>query len=271
MVLHLIVIAGAAVVLVPFFWMLSSSLKREIDVFRIPPQFIPSPVVWVNYPEALSSHPWGLFLANTLIIVCTTMFGALLSNSLVAFGFARVRFPLRGLWFLVVLATMMLPRQVTLIPLYMLFRNLGWLDTFKPLIVPSYFASAFYIFLLRQFMMTIPIEMDDAARIDGCNVFSIYWRIVLPLCKPALGTVAIFSFMGAWNDFFGPLIYLNDPDKRTLALGLKSLAGWVVSSGPPRWAVVMAMSFLVMLPCLILFFFTQRYFIQGVVITGVKG
>ena len=160
-VLHLIVIAGAAIVLVPFFWMLFSSLKREIDVFRIPPQFIPNPVVWENYPEALSSEHWGRFLGNTLIIVCTTMFGALLSNSLAAFGFARVHFPLRRFWFLVVLATMMLPRQVTLIPLYMLFRNLGWLDTFKPLIVPSYFASAFYIFLLRQFMMTIPTEMDD--------------------------------------------------------------------------------------------------------------
>ena len=265
-----IVLAGAVVVLIPFLWMLSTSLKTEIETYAFPPKWVPSKLVWRNYPEVLTILPFGLFFRNTAIITFSCMFGQVLSASLVAYGFARMRAPGRDLLFVILLGTMMLPGQVTIIPLYLLFHKLGWVNTFKPLIVPSFFGGgAFSIFLLRQFFMGIPPEMDDAAKIDGCSRFGIYWRLVLPLSYPALATVAIFSFMGHWNDFFAPLIYLNDLEKFTVSLGLSFFQGGVMMTG--RLDQLMAASVTALLPCLIVFFTAQRLFIQGIVITGVKG
>ncbi|MGC8890886.1 MAG: carbohydrate ABC transporter permease [bacterium] len=270
-ILYLIVLAGAFVLMIPFFWMLSTALKGQEEAFFIPPQWIPNPFHWENFAIGWNTLPFWLYLKNTVTIIILTLIGQIFSASLVAFGFSRLQFPGRDTLFFVMLSTMMIPYQVTMIPTYILFRYLGWIDTFKPLIVPAYFGGgAFFIFLLRQFFLTIPLEMDDAARIDGCNNFNIYLKIILPLAKPALGTVAIFSFMWQWNDFMGPLIYINSMDKRTVALGLAAFQAETAfrSSG---WNLIMAVAFLLMLPCILIFFFAQRQFIQGVVITGVKG
>jgi ABC-type glycerol-3-phosphate transport system permease component len=272
---YILLISIGLVLLLPFFWMVSSSLKEEFEIFQVPPSLIPSHLRFANYVEALSQFPFFLALRNTLIITISVIFGRLLSTSLAAFAFARMRFRLREPLFLLVLATMMIPGQVTLIPSYILFRIIGWLNTFLPLIVPAWLgSSAFYIFLLRQFFLSIPSEMDDAARIDGCSTFMIYWRIILPLSKPALATVAIFSFLEQWNDFLGPIIYLNDTSKHTLAVAMQFYRQQSSGTmfGPTRtWAHLMVVSLLVMLPCLLLFFFAQRLFIQGVVVSGVKG
>jgi len=196
------------------------------------------------------------------------MVGTLLSSSIVAYGFARLRARGRDVLFMILLSTMMIPPQVTMIPVFALFKLLNWTDTFKPLIIPNFFGGAFFIFLLRQFYMTIPIELDDAAKIDGCSYLSIFSRIILPLTKPALATVAIFSFMWSWNDFMDPLIYLNSRDKLTLTLALNRFTGMY---GMTAWNLLMAASLVVALPCFVLFFFAQRYFIQGIVVTGLKG
>ncbi len=272
---HFAVTAGAIVFLFPLFWLVSSSLKPEGDIFLFPPNLWPSAFMWSNYPAALSSFPFIQTGMNTMLIVIGVEVGRLLSASLAAYAFARVRIPWRGPLFMLVLSTMMLPYHITLIPQYIIFRELGWLNSFKPLIVPSFFGGgAFFIFLLRQFFMSIPREYDDAARIDGCGTFGIYWRIILPLAKPALATVAIFTFMGEWNDFFAPLIYLNTPDKWTLALAIKS---WELTqqSGlgykPQPYNHIMAVATLITLAPMLMFFFTQRYFVQGVVVSGIKG
>jgi len=273
--LHLAVTAGAVVFLFPLFWLISSSLKPEGDIFLFPPNLWPSKFMWLNYPAALSSFPFLQTGLNTMLIVVGVEIGRLLSASLAAYAFSRVRIPGRQVLFMLVLSTMMLPYHITLIPQYIIFRDLGWLNSFKPLIVPSFFGGgAFFIFLLRQFFMTIPREYDDAARIDGCGTFGIYWRIILPLAKPALATVAIFTFMGEWNDFFAPLIYLNTPDKWTLALAIKT---WELTqqSGlgykPQPYNHIMAIATLITLVPMLMFFFTQRYFVQGVVVSGIKG
>ena len=206
--IYALVTAGAFVLLVPLVWLLSSSLKPTGRIFVFPPEWIPNPVEWRNYTRVWEAIPMLVFLRNTLTITFFSVLGTCLSASLVAFGFARVRFPYRDAIFLVVLSTMMIPGQVTLIPTYILFRILKWIDTFLPLIVPAFFGGgAFNIFLMRQFYMRLPLELDDAARIDGCSSFGIYRRIVLPQSRPVLGVIAIFGFLGTWNDFFGPLIY----------------------------------------------------------------
>jgi ABC-type glycerol-3-phosphate transport system permease component len=272
---HLVLISGCVVLMVPFFWMVSTSLKHEWEAYRIPPQWIPTELVWSNYYDAVFKYfnfvRYGL---NTLTITVGVLVGRLLSASLVAFGFARVRFFGRDALFILVLSTLMVPHQVTLIPLYVLFNSIGWLNTYLPLIVPAWFGGgAFFIFLLRQFMMGISPELDDAARIDGCGWLGIYGRILLPLIKPALAAVAIFSFLGTWNDFFGPMIILRDTSLFTLAIGLQvySSAGLAGTGSMPVIAVVMAGATIIMLPPLLLFFFSQKYFIQGVVFTGLKG
>ena len=263
------------VLLIPFFWMLSSSLKEEWEIFQVPPVWIPSTIRWQNYGEALDNFPFFLSLKNTLIITVSVIIGRLISTSMAAFAFARLRFRGRNALFILVLATMMIPYHVTLIPSYILFQKLGWIDTFLPLIVPNWLAvAAFFIFLQRQFFMTIPRDMDDAARIDGCNSFMIYRRITLPMSKPVLATVTIFTFLGEWNDFLAPIIYLNSPAKHTLAIAMQFYRQQSSGTmfGPTRtWSHLMVVSLLVMLPCLLLFFFAQRYFIQGVVVSGVKG
>jgi len=266
----IIILIGAAVILVPFLWMLTTALKTETETYAIPPKWIPDRLMWNNFPDALRLLPFGTFFRNSAVITFGSMLGALLSSSIVAYAFARLRAPERDVLFIILLATLMLPGQVTLIPLYLLFNKMGWVNTYYPLILPAYFGGgAFNVFLLRQFFMTVPLEMDDAAKIDGCGFFSIYWRLILPLSKPALGTVASVHFMGHWNDFFTPLIYLNDVDKYTVSLGLAFFSGGGLSSGRLEW--LMAASVVALLPCLILFFLAQRMFIQGIVITGVKG
>ncbi|NPV79078.1 MAG: carbohydrate ABC transporter permease [Firmicutes bacterium] len=261
-------VIASIVILIPVFWMLSTALKEDGEVYLFPPQWIPTKFLWGNFVRALTFLPFGRYFTNTVIVTFSSMFGQLLSSSLVAYGFARLRARARDMLFILVLATMMIPSQVTMIPLFVLFKQLNWVDTFKPLIVPNFFGSAFFIFLLRQFFMTIPIELDDAAKIDGCGYLGIYGRVLMPLTKPALATVAIFGFMWNWNDFMGPLIYLNSRDKLTVSLALSRFTGMY---GMTAWNLLMAASLVVALPCLVLFFFTQRYFIQGIVITGLKG
>lgn len=251
----------------PFVWMLSSSLKTEADIWLYPPQWIPNPVLWSNYPEALRLMQFPRLLYNTLYVTLISMTGVLFSCSWVVYGFARFRFPGRDILFLLLLSTMMLPAQVTMIPVFIMFREFGWLNTFRPLIVPSYFGNAFFIFLLRQFYMTIPTELDDAAKIDGCNYIGIWWRIILPLCKPALATVSIFSFIGHWNDFLWPLIILNDQSKFTLTLGLATFRGLYHT----QWDYLMAASVVILFPCVAIYFLAQRYFIEGITLTGLHG
>ncbi|MGQ9629426.1 MAG: carbohydrate ABC transporter permease [bacterium] len=250
----------------PFFWMLTTSLKVDEQIFRLPPVLIPHPLDWKNYPEAFDIMPFWRYFANTMWIVFMTLTGALLSCPLVAYAFARLRWPGRDALFIVLLSTIMLPPQVTMVPLYIIFSKLGWVDTFKPLYIRAWFGLPFFIFLLRQFMLTIPDSLEDAAKIDGCSPYGIYWRIVLPLIKPALATVSIFVFLNTWNDFVLPLIYLQSPEKRTLALGLQVFR----TEYDVDWAQLMAASTAMTLPIVLLFFAAQRYFISGIVLTGLK-
>lgn len=266
LLIYLLLIVGGILFITPFLWMLSTSLKGEAGLFDIPPQWIPNPIKWDNYPEALQSIPFLKYTMNTVFITVIAMAGAIASSSLVAYSFARLKWPGRDIWFIILLATMMLPGQVTMIPVFVMYKNLGWTNTYAPLTVPYFFGSAFYIFLLRQFFRTIPMELSDSAKIDGCSEFRIYWKIILPLSKPALATVAIFTFMGVWNDFVGPLIYLNDTDKFTLALGLRSFQ---MQYGT-RWNLMMAAAIVAALPTLIIFFLCQKYFIEGITLTGIK-
>jgi multiple sugar transport system permease protein len=335
--LHLILLSGSLVFLVPFAWLVVTSLKEDKEMSQFPPVWIPTqqvmqtvngaprglatseyrgrPVkvavmeemdtgdrrlrivappelagteftvdkarvkeirhfapVWKNYPEALRFLPpethFGLmFLANTLQVTLLSILGTLLSSSMVAYSFARLRWPGRDTLFMVLLATMMLPSAVTMMPVFLIFRWLGWVDTLKVLWAPSFLGAAFSIFLLRQFFLSIPTELEDAAKIDGCSYFGTFWRIMLPQIKPALAALTILTFMGAWNDFRGPLIYISSQDKEPLAYALQLFQ--TAHSGEP--ALLMAASTLVMIPVLVLFFFTQRYFIQGITLTGIKG
>ncbi len=258
---------GSVIFVLPFLWMVSTSFKPRWEQMLMPPKWIPSVIAWKNYTEPLMYQPVPLWYRTTITIVAFNVVGATLSSSLVAYGFARMQFRGRNLLFMLLLSTMMLPSQVTLIPIYYLFTKLGWVDTLRPLIVPSYFAVPYYVFLLRQFFMTISTEYDDAAEIDGCNIFDVYRRIVLPMCKPALAVVAITEFTGSWNDLFGPLIYLNTPTKFPIALGLRMLQ----THSDPQIGWMMAMTFLSIIPLLVIFYTAQRYFIQGIVITGIKG
>jgi len=262
---------GSILVMIPFWWLIRSSLMDPGDIFKPIKSlgdFFHCSGLWKNYPDALQFMNFGGCLKNTVTITFFAMAGQIMSASIVAYGFARMRFPGRDILFIVLLATIMLPPQVTLIPIFKIYTTLGWYDTFLPLTVPAFFGGGvFAIFLLRQYYMTIPIEMDEAAKIDGAGTFGIFTRIILPQSKPVLGVVAVFSFMGHWNDFLGPLIYLSDPTKRTLALALWSFQG----EHAVDWHLLMAAATVVMFPLLVIFFCAQRYFIQGVVISGVKG
>ncbi len=263
-----VLILGAIVMLLPFVWLVSSSLKEENQIFQFPPVWIPNPVRWQNYTEALTYKPFNVYFLNTMIIVTLNMIAIVGSASLCAYGFARIKFPGRDFWFAIVLATMMVPYFVLMIPQFIIFSRLGWIDTFLPLTVPFFFGGgAFNIFLLRQFFRTLPNELSDAARIDGCTELGIYWRIIMPLAKPALATVAIFTFLFSWNDFIGPLLYLSSPDKFTVAIGLATFRSVMRT----RWDLLMAASTAMILPVVLLFFFAQRYFIQGIVMSGIKG
>jgi multiple sugar transport system permease protein len=273
---HVGLILICAGFLIPFAWMISTSLKTSTEAMAFPPKLLPNPPRWETYREVLTNErvDFPLFARNTLIIAVLCVIGTTLSSAIVAYGFAKVRFRGRGVLFALMISTMMIPFPVIMVSLFVLFR---WLDlhtpiqfigTFKPLWVPAWFGSAFNIFLLRQFFMTIPDELSEAARIDGCGDFGIFCRIVLPLARPALAVVALFTFMGVWNDFLGPLVYLQDPQQYTLTLGLQQLQGTAGST--TEWNQLMAGSVLVILPVLILFFLTQRTFIQGIATTGIK-
>src|SRR5690606_9932720 len=260
----LLVIVAIAM-LMPFLWLVSSSLKLQHQVFQYPPAWIPNPPNWDNYVEALTYKPFNIYLRNSLIIIVLNEIAVLGSASLCAYGFARINFWGRDKLFALVIGTMMMPYVVLVVPTFIIFSRLGWIDSFLPLTVPQFFGGgAFNIFLLRQFFRTIPEEICDAARIDGASELGVYARIMLPLSKPALVTVAIFTFLGTWNDFFGPLIYLNSPDNFTVAVGLASFRG-VLNT---RWELQMAASTAMILPVIVLFFFAQRYFIKGIVMTG---
>jgi multiple sugar transport system permease protein len=263
---HALLLASGITFLVPFLWLVSTSLKIDAQIFNFPPVWIPDPAVWSNYPRALTYIPFFSYLLNTLYISAFNVVGIVLSCPLVAYGLARIRWPGRDFLFVSVLATMMLPYQVTMIPLFIVFKWLGWVGSYTPLIVPAFFGAPFFIFLLRQFFMTIPFELSDAARIDGCSEFGIFRRIILPLAKPALATVALFTFVANWQDFLGPLIYLNDDTTFTLSLGLRQF----LSEHSAEWALLMAASTVVIMPIIVLFFLTQRTFIQGISVTGLK-
>lgn len=340
---HMTLLTGSFVFLIPFAWLISTSLKSDDEMAVFPPVWIPTQQIrlpeyprpdglkaglslykpkaepaaapvrvaeiedlatgevrvrqldgkgtgemvvsrseltkvrqvaprWENYSEALEYLPPNtyhglLFLGNTLLLTACTTIGTVLSSSIVAYAFARLRWPGKNIWFGVLLATMMVPGAVTMMPQFLIFRSLGWYDSLRPLWVPAFFGSAFNIFLLRQFFMSIPGELEDAAKIDGCGPFAVYWKVMLPLVKPALAAIAIMSVLGAWNNFQGPLIYLSSPEKMPLAYALQLYQ--TQHSGEP--GLLMAASTLVVLPIILLFFFTQRYFIEGVSLTGMGG
>lgn len=262
-------LAGSAIIMIPFFWMLSTALKKPSELYLFPPKWIPIPPQFQNFPDALTLVPFGTYALNSFIIVAVVLFGTLLSCSFAAYGFARLRAPGRDFIFMILLATMMLPGAVTLVPTYLLFNELGWINSFLPLTVPSFFGNAFFIFLLRQFYITIPRELEEAARIDGASSYRIWWHIMLPLSQPVLATVAVFTFVATYNDFFGPLIYLTDESKRTIAVALSYFQG-SPRMGPQRHLLMAAVTTSI-LPSLLLFIAAQRYFVRGIVMTGIKG
>ena len=266
---YALLIAGALAMLVPFVSMLSSSLKTDPEIQHVPPTILPKTIEWHNYPDALAKEKMdlGRTLPNTVVVTVCCVLGQIISSSLVAFGFARVRFRGRNALFLLMLSTMMLPAQVTMIPLFVLFRGLGWIDTFLPLIVPSWLAGPFFVFMFRQFFAAIPEELMEAARIDGASTARIYWQIMMPLCGPVVAITAIYTFMNTWNDFLNPLIYLNSPENRTLSLALASFNG---QYGVTHVNQLMAASFITMIPCLLLFAAAQRYFVENIAMTGGK-
>jgi multiple sugar transport system permease protein len=265
---HTVLGVLSAFFLLPWAWMISTSLKSPRQLLVYPPIWIPDPIQWDNYPTAITSSGLLLYTGNTLQIAVLSVVGSLLSNTVAAYGFARLRWRGRDALFALALATIMLPGAVTLIPLYITFRQLDWLNTYLPLIVPTFFGNAFYLFLLRQFLMTIPQELSDAARIDGCSDLGILRRILLPLMKPALAVVALFEFIHHWNDIVGPLIYLSDKEKYTIALGIATMRA---DYGMSNFAWIMAAATLSVIPIVVLFFFAQRTFIQGITLTGLKG
>lgn len=264
---YFVLILGAAVSVFPFIWLVRSSFMEMWQIFITPPEWIPRPWAWGNYPKALTSVPFARYFLNTLQIVVGVLVGTVFTSSVAAFSFARLRWKFRDAVFGVLLTTMMLPYAVTLIPTFILWSRLGAIDTFVPLIAPAWFGSPFYIFLCRQFFMGIPYELDEAAYMDGASPFYVYWSVILPLSKPALIVIGIFSFMSVWNDLLGPVLYLSDPKMYTVAIGLAQFQGMYNA----QWHLLMAASVVVLLPVIVLFFIAQKYFIQGIALTGLKG
>ncbi|MBI2940560.1 MAG: carbohydrate ABC transporter permease [Chloroflexi bacterium] len=266
--MHLLLLAITATALLPMVYMVSTSLKPEGTEYEFPIRWIPERIVWENYPKAFTSVRTLVFLKNTLLITALSLVGGLLSASLAAYGFARLRFPGRSVLFILMLSTLMLPYFVTMIPLFILFRTLGWINTLYPLIVPAFFGgSPLYIFLLRQFFLTLPTELDDAAKIDGAGFFRTWWSVLVPLTKPALATVAILSLVHHWNEFVGPLIFLNTENNFTLALGIRLFRDQYTTF----LNYTMAYSTMMTVPILTVFFLFQKYFIRGISMTGLTG
>jgi len=268
LVVYVLMIALAVAMMLPFVWMVSTALKARGAEFTYPPQWVPDPVKWGNFREALTSLPFHLFFRNTLTITLANVVGTLIVASMSAYAFARVNFFGRKFWFRVVLATMMLPSVITMVPNYIIMTKLNWVDTFLPLTVPSILGGgAFYIFILRQFFAGIPRELDEAARMDGAGHLRILFQIILPLAKPALASVAVLSFIANWNEFLYALIYLDSMEKKTLSIGLRLFQTQYVT----RWNLMMAASTVVVLPVIAMFFFAQKYFVEGVALTGLSG
>ncbi len=267
---YVVLAAGAVFCLIPFLWMVSSSLKTQVDVQRIPPELLPSALEFGNYARAWVALPFTRFLFNTIFVTALAIMAELVSGSLVAYGFARFRFPGRRALFAVLLSTMMIPAIVTLVPVFLLWRTLGLVNAFDPLVLTALFGGrAFYVFLMRQFFASVPRELEEAAVLDGATPLGVYWHVFLPLVKPVMLTVALISFAAHWNDFLGPLVFLNDFDKYTMTLGLHFFQGSQTGE-LPAWNLMMAMTTLMAVPVVMIFFFTQRRFIEGASFTGMK-
>ncbi|WP_026560094.1 carbohydrate ABC transporter permease [Bacillus sp. J37] len=263
---HIILIVASFFFLIPFIWMVSTSLKPLDQVFTFPPKWIPKPFQWSNYIDAMNYIPFFTYLKNTIIITLFSTLGAVLSCPLVAYSFAKLKWPGRNILFIITIGVMMIPGQVTMIPLFLLFEKLGLVGTPYPLIIPAFFGIPFYIFLLRQFFMGLPDSLREAAKIDGAGEFRIYWQIMLPLAKPAVLAVGLFQFMASWTDFIGPLLYLTDSIQYTLSLGLQQFQ----SQKGSEWGLMMAVSTMMTVPVIILFFFLQKTFIKGITFSGIK-
>jgi len=252
--------------LAPFAWMFLTSIKSVDEIFKLPVVWLPTRIQWQNYIDAVQTIPFQRYTVNTLLICVLSIGGQLLASPLVAYGLARIPFKGRDVIFYIMMGTMILPYQVTMIPVYVMYNKLNLVDSYVPLILPNFFGSAFYIFLLRQFFRNIPLELTESAKIDGAGEFRIYSTIILPLAKPAIYSVALFTFLSEWGDFLGPLLYLNDPVKWTLSIGLKAFIG----EYKVDWGPLMAASTIFTVPIIVLYFFVQRQFIQGITMTGFK-
>ena len=263
---YTLLILLALIFLFPFLWLIFTSFKSESEVLTFPPKIFPAIWRFSNYPKVFKLIDFGQYYLNSIFVSLVGVFGTVLSSTIVAFGFARLKGAGNGIWFALLLATMMLPTQVTMIPVYLIYSKLGLINTFVPLTLGSFFGSAYYIFLQRQFFLTIPVSLEESARLDGANTFQIFYKIMLPLSVPSIITVSLLTFMGFWNDFMNPLIYLNDQAKYTLALGIMQLQG----SHIVAWGPLMAASVMVIVPVIITFFIGQKYFIQGIATTGSK-
>ncbi|WP_274651077.1 carbohydrate ABC transporter permease [Paenibacillus humicola] len=265
--LHAVLIFGALIMTLPFIWMLLSAFKDLSQIFLVPPRWIPHPFIWSNFKNSWNYLPFGTAYFNSLYINVIVVAAQLVTCSMAAYAFAKIRFPLRDSLFVLFLATMMVPEQVTIIPLYLIMKWFGWIDTHLPLIVPSSLINAFGVFLLRQFVKSIPPELEEAAIVDGAGRWTLYSRITMPLIKPALSALGIFTFLGMWNSFFKPLIFLNSPEKFTVPMMLNQFRGQYTTD----WALLMAASSIAILPVLIVYMIGQRYIIEGVTLTGIKG
>ena len=266
---HLLLLAFAALFVLPFYWMIVSSLKTNQQMFTSPIQWLPTLPHWENYPNAINypNFPFLRFLGNSVFYSVSVTIGTVVSCAAVGYGFARLRFPFRRTLFYITIATLMIPFIVTFIPTYILFKNIGLLGGYTPLILPSFLGNAFFIFMMRQFFLGLPNELADAARVDGAGHFRTFWQVMLPLVKPAMMVVAVFTFLGTWNDFLGPLIYLGDNKLFPLSLGLYAFRAQRLT----EWALLMAASTITTVPLIVIFFFTQRYFLEGIKLTGLKG
>jgi multiple sugar transport system permease protein len=271
---YVILAALAATFLLPFYWMASSAMKDDNQVFTVPPRWIPSPAYVGNFWAAWNVQNFNLYTFNTIVkYAIPATIGTVLSSAVVAYSFSRMRWPGRDVLFAICLATMMIPFQVRLVPLFIIFKNMGWINTYLPLVVPAFFGNAFFIFMLRQFFRTIPMELSEAAKIDGASEIQTLVKIILPLTKPALTVVALFAFMDAWNDYLGPLIYINSEPEWTLALAIQRMgrAMTEVGASANAYPYLMAVSTIVTMPILLIFFFAQRAFIEGISLSGLKG
>ncbi|NYE09004.1 multiple sugar transport system permease protein [Bacillus niacini] len=264
---HLLLIIVGSIFLFPFLWLLSSSLKSPEEIFKLPPDIFPKDMQFINYENAISAIPFFRYILNTLFLCAVNILGQVISAPLIAYSLAKIPWKGRNIIFAIVVATMILPPQVTMIPIYIIFAKLGWVNTYLPLTIGAFFGAPFFIFLIRQFIMGIPDDLLDAARIDGASEFRIYWQIVLPLLKPVLATVVLFTFMWTWTDFLGPLIYLNDTDKWTITVGLQ---GFLQDHGA-QWELLMAAAAIFTIPMIIIYFFGQKYFMKaGSTMSGFK-